>query len=70
MGKPVTWAYQVTIQPWDKDWRVGLYRVQEGTDTRFLWLETNIRRQTERLQVDGILQELYAAVVALMEISV
>lgn len=70
MGKPVDWSYVVRIEPAGNDWAVTLRRVQQGTDTSFLWLQTTIRRDGVRASQDVILQALYTAVVALMELTV
>lgn len=68
MGRPVRWEYAVTLSPRDGDAKVQLHRIQQGTDTRFLWAETSISRLQDLPGADDVLQALYTGVVALMEI--
>lgn len=70
MGKPVLWDYQLTLRPGLGSCIVTLHRQQRDTNTRFLWLQTDVRGGLESAEVDRVLQELYTAVVALMEITV
>lgn len=69
MGKPVVWNYQMTLSPAGDSMRVSLHRVQEGTDTRFLWLESKLGERLEVSEADAVLQAFYTAVLALMEAS-
>ena len=70
MGRPVRWEYTVTLVPADGHSKVQLHRVQQGTDTRFLWAETTISRLSDLPGVEDVLQALYTGVVGLMEVIV
>jgi hypothetical protein len=69
MGQPVYWDYQLTIAPTEHGTAVTLHRIQRGTDTRFLWLQTTLHGPLPRAEQDAILQELYTGCVALMELT-
>jgi hypothetical protein len=70
MGKPVYWDYSLVISPGEHGTAVRLYRIQRGTDTRFLWSEATTNDTIPRREVDAILQGMYTAVLALMEATV
>lgn len=66
MGKPVTWQYALVWQPGTPASEAALYRISsEGH--RFRWAVVALPAALQPQAQDQVLEELYAAVLALME---
>lgn len=69
MGRPVVWEYALLLEPSGPDTKVRLRRVQQGTDTQFQWLQCAIGPLPAAPAAEDVLQALYTAVLAMMELT-
>jgi hypothetical protein len=67
MGQPINWDYALIVRPQDSTTFVQLFRWQRNTTTRFLWAETDMQCTLTSPTLDNVLQELYGALLVLME---
>ena len=70
MGRPVKWLYSAVLEPGVQESKLSLYRVQEGTDTRFLWLTVAAPGLVDLPGIDDVLQNLYAGLLEMMQETV
>lgn len=70
MGRPVSWAYELRLEPAGDVTRAVLYRLQQGTDTRFRWESVELPRLIDLPGVDDVLSAFYTGCLALMEATV
>ncbi|HZX42119.1 MAG TPA: hypothetical protein VFE93_09795 [Myxococcaceae bacterium] len=64
------WLYSVVLEPGEDGSKLSLYRVQAGTETRFLWSVVDVPALRESPMVDDVLEVLYAGVLELMQATV
>lgn len=70
MGRPVKWLYVTVLEPGHDVSKMSLYRVQEGTETRFLWVTVEAPGLVDLPGVDDVLQAVYAGLLEMMQQTV
>lgn len=66
MGQLIKWQYALIWTPDSPASEVNVYRISTGGH-RFLWASAVLPASEVPKQLDGVLEEFYAAVLALME---
>jgi hypothetical protein len=66
MSVPVTWQYALVWQAGSPASEAGLYRISDKGH-RYRWATVALPASIQPHSVDQVLEELYAAVLALME---
>ncbi len=66
MGRPIKWQYAVVWTPGEQVSHGELFRISNAGH-RFLWARTEMRPSPDSQPVADVLQQLYIAVLELME---